>query len=114
MPFAVASYTPDPSSIKRQSKGRALGLEHRGKHLHLVSKTPIRVIDDQACLRHLDLTESDDDYEGSSRTWRESDSVSRNFYKEPSTKKNGSNLVDERLIELLERMPKNKRISLQR
>ena len=80
MPFVVANYIPDPKSIHPSKKGRHMGLENHRTGMHLVSKRPIRAVDDSACLRYLDLADSDSEEENG-QDWRENGSVSRNFYK---------------------------------
>ena len=65
------------------------------------------------------VPESDEDSsETANANWRENSTVSRKFYqtqgRAQAAQKSSKPLVDERLIELLERMPKNKRIALHR
>ena len=85
--------------------------------MQLASKVPIRILDDQACLRYLDLedSESEEDY---SECKRGNGCVSRNFYMKSSSRPTRSShdetsqsMVDERLLDLLERMPLNRRFS---
>lgn len=77
-------------------------------------------MDDRTAIQYLNMeSESDEDSsETPNGNWRENSTVSRKFYKSntraPATHKSNKPLVDERLIELLERMPKNKRIALHR
>ena len=81
-----------------------------------MSTKPIRALDDRACLRYLDLADSDDEVEHFDR--KQAKNVSKKFSgasgETPAEQamRRKSTLVDERLIELLEKMPKNKRISL--
>ena len=73
-------------------------------------------LDDRAALKYLDLSDSDSEAsEGSQSAVNQS--VSSEFYKgsdecKKMRENGGSRLVDQRLIELLEKLPKNKRISL--
>ncbi len=119
IPFVVAKYEPNPESIPMGKKGRVMGLSNTRNSMKLASKVPIRILDDQACLHYLDLNDSESD-EGSHDKRRGNGSVSRNFYNKRSSKvparsvakETSEGLVDERLIELLERLPSNKRITL--
>ncbi len=117
IPFVVAKYQPDPSSIPAGKKGRSMGLANQRNAMQLASKVPIRILDDQACLRYLDLEDSESE-EDHTECKRGNGSVSRNFYMKSSSRPTRSShdetsqsLVDERLIDLLERMPMNKRFS---
>lgn len=80
MPFVVANYVPNPEEIRSSSKGNALGLDLRRTQLRVVSKTPIRAMDDRACLRYLDLSDSEEE-EQHHENWREKHHVSRKFYR---------------------------------
>ena len=116
IPFVVAKYQPDPSSIPDGKKGRSMGLANQRNAMQLASKVPIRILDDQACLHYLDPEDSDTE-EDLTECKRGNGSVSRNFYMKSSSRPTRSNetsqsLVDERLIDLLERMPMNKRFSM--
>mmetsp|Transcript_4868 Transcript_4868/g.5920 ORF Transcript_4868/g.5920 Transcript_4868/m.5920 type:complete len:118 (-) Transcript_4868:171-524(-) len=115
MPFVVARYQPMPEAVPQGRRGRELGLESQRANLKMISKRPIRAMDDHTALRYLDLSESESEYDGSNPA---NQSVYESFYKgsddrEKNLRDNASGrLVDERLIQLLERLPKNKRISL--
>ena len=116
LPFVVADYSPDA-----KIKGKLPGIRHHGKFASIVSKVPIRVYDDRDCLNQIPLSEESEDESASEVSIgirRENQSVSRTFYKgapdafEKAKKPMEKGLIDERLIELLQRLPKNKRISL--
>ena len=117
MPYVIARYEPMPEAIPARKRGRDFGLESRRASLKMASRRPIQAMDDRACLKYLDLAESDEEVSDDSLTENQA-SVSERFYKRSDEKKqkmreSGENrLVDERLIELLEKLPKNKRISL--
>lgn len=118
LPFVVAKYTPDPSSIPSSSEGKRQGLLQRGNFLKVASKRPILAFDDRECLNQLDLSDSDPEVSSDAATTngRAQTSVSRTFYRNSSqapqkSARNGQ-FVDERLIDLLQRLPKDKRISL--
>lgn len=68
LPFLVAVYKPDPSAISKRSKGKDYGLMHRGNYLQVVSKEPIRLFDDKACLQY--FLEKEDEKEKEA-LWRE-------------------------------------------
>ena len=112
----MADYSPDANI-----KGKLPGIRHHGKFASIVSKVPIRVYDDRDCLNQINLSEESEDEsasEVSAGFRRENQSVSRTFYKgaqdafEKAKKPMEKGLIDERLIELLQRLPKNRRISL--
>ena len=91
LPFVVANYVPDPTSIRFGASGRTMGLEHLGNTVKVVSKTPIQAFDDQECLRYLNLSGDGDeeiDHMASSQSeddhinLRENRSVKNSFFRE--------------------------------
>jgi len=111
MPFVVARYTPEPVGVRAGEEGEALGLDLRRSRLNVESRVPIRAMDDRACLRYLHLSESEDECPQSERS-HNNRSVSRRFYREPALEpfevtQEPKGLVNQRLTELLERLPKN-------
>ena len=91
LPFVVANYMPDPTSIRFGASGRNMGLEHLGNTVKVVSKTPIQAFDDQECLRYLNLSGDGDeeiDHMANSQSeddhinMRENRSVKNSFFRE--------------------------------
>ena len=117
MPFVVTKYVPDPESIPDGKKGKPMGLACSRNSLKMVSKQPMRVVDDQAFLKYLDLNDSESENEDC-RKRNEIGSVSRKFNKKTSARqtraatKHSLGPVDQRLLELLECLPKDTRISM--
>ena len=105
-----------PEAVALGKRGRDLGIENRRGHMKVASRQPIMALDDRAALKYLDLSDSDSEASESSNS-AVNQSVSQEFYKGSDDSKKmresgSSRLVDQRLIELLEKLPKNKRISL--
>ena len=91
LPFVVANYMPDPTSIRFGASGRSMGLEHLGNTVKVVSKTPIQAFDDQECLRYLNLSGDGDEEvdhmvssqsEDERNNLRENRSVKNSFFRE--------------------------------
>ena len=94
LPFVVANYMPDPTSIRFGASGRSMGLEHLGNTVKVVSKTPIQAFDDQECLRYLNLSGDGDEEvdhmvssqsEDEHNNLRENRSVKNSFFREAPT-----------------------------
>lgn len=72
----MAVYKPDPSAITQRSKGKDYGLIHKGNYLQVVSKEPVRLFDEKACLQY--LLEKEDEKEENA-LWREKARASKDL-----------------------------------
>ena len=85
--------------------------------MQVASRRPIRTYEDLDCLNYISMSDSDESIcSDSGMNWRETQPVSRTFYNDKQhahqhTGRKGT-YVDERLIDLLQRLPKDKLISL--
>ena len=127
LPFVVAVYQPDRhAAYNRTSKGRSLGMLHKGNYVKVASKRPIKCFDDRACLDYMDLgekpvVERDEDdscnHFGESPISRENKRLSRKFTRDTlkdedlddaSVSSPGFDL-EACLEEILERLPTGRR-----